>query len=105
MNRLEHLLSILGEECAEVAQRSSKAMRFGMDEIQPGQEKSNEERIWQEMNDLAAIGEMLIEMRGSGGLSRDAIEAKKAKVEKFLLYSIECGTLSDEGNSARRLTP
>lgn len=92
MTRLEHLLWVLAEECAEVAQRVSKAARFGMDEVQPGQELTNEERIWQEMNDLAGIGEMLIALRGQGGLSRDAMDAKKAKVEKFLLYSIECGT-------------
>jgi hypothetical protein len=94
MNRLNHLLWVLAEECAEVAQRASKAARFGMDEVQPGQPLTNEERIWQEMNDLAALGEMLIALRGSGGLSRDAIEAKKEKVEKFLLYSAECGTLN-----------
>lgn len=28
MNRSEHLLSCLAEECAEVAQRVSKALRF-----------------------------------------------------------------------------
>lgn len=91
MNRLEHLLWVLAEECAEVAQRASKAARFGIDEVQPGQALTNEERIWQEMNDLAAVGEMLIALRGQGGLRRDAVEAKKAKVEKFLLYSAECG--------------
>ena len=63
MNRLGHLLWILAEECAEIAQRASKASRFGMDEVQPGHALTNEQRIWQEMNDLAAVGEMLIELR------------------------------------------
>lgn len=96
MNRLEHLLWVLAEECAEVAQRASKAARFGMDEVQPGQELTNEERLWQEMNDLCATGEMLITLRGQGGLNRSAVDAKKAKVEKFLLYSAECGTFHPE---------
>lgn len=95
MNRTEHLLMILAEECAEVAQRVSKALRFGLDEVQPGQDLSNEQRIWAEMNDLAGVGEMLIAARGAGGICRDAIAAKKAKVEKFLCYSAECGTLRD----------
>ena len=95
MNRTEHLLMILAEECAEVAQRVSKALRFGLDEVQPGQQLTNEQRIWGEMNDLAGVGEMLIAARGAGGFCRDAVEAKKAKVERYLSYSAECGTLGD----------
>jgi len=34
MNRMEHLLAVLAEECAEVAQRCSKAQRFGMHQKQ-----------------------------------------------------------------------
>ena len=94
MDRTEHLLTILAEECAEIAQRASKALRFGLDEVQPGQELSNEQRLWNELNDLAGVGEMLIALRGRGGLSRDAVEAKKAKVEAFLKYSEQCGTLA-----------
>jgi hypothetical protein len=96
MNRTEHLLWVLAEECAEVAQRASKAARFGLDEVQPGQALTNEERLWQEMCDLCAVGEMLISLRGQGGLNRGDVDAKKAKVEKFLLYSAECGTYRPE---------
>jgi hypothetical protein len=32
MNITEHLLATLAEECAEVAQATSKALRFGLDE-------------------------------------------------------------------------
>jgi len=96
MNREQHLLLCLAEECAEVAQRASKALRFGLDEVQPGQELTNEERLWQEMNDLAGVAEMIISLRRKGGLSRSAVDAKKAKVEKFLRYSGECGTLTSE---------
>jgi hypothetical protein len=93
MNRTEHLLIILAEECAEVSQRVSKALRFGLNEVQPGQALTNEQRIWQEINDLAGVVEMIISARRSGGLSRIAVDAKKAKVEKFLEYSQQCGTL------------
>lgn len=100
MTKIEHLLWCLAEECAEVAQRASKAARFGLDEIQPGQSLTNEERLWQEMNDLAGVGEMIISLRKAGGLSRTQVDEKKAKVEKFLAYSAECGTYDGIGDAA-----
>lgn len=95
MTRTDHLLWMLAEECAEVAQRASKAARFGLREVQPGQPFDNASRILLEFDDLMAIFEML----GDEGALPDvispcAIEQKKAKVEKFLRYSEECGTLA-----------
>ena len=48
MTREEHLLTIVAEECNEVAQRATKALRFSLEEIEPGQEFSNRERLFQE---------------------------------------------------------
>ena len=96
MNRQEHLLTIIAEECAEVAQRASKASRFGLDEIQPGQEYDNRERILYEFIDLCGALELLNEgciIEGMIADQRPRINAKKAKIEKFLAYSQECGTL------------
>lgn len=94
MNRREHLLTILAEECAEVAQRISKALRFGLEEVQPGQELTNAERISQELSDLHAVAEMLCE-EGVELLTwpYEALDAKQAKVERFLLHSADNGTL------------
>lgn len=94
MNRQEHLLTILAEECAEVAQRATKALRFGLDEVQPGQDLTNAERIVVELTDLFAVVLMLEEeghlvLDGSGGEN-----AKRAKVEKYLLLSEMLGTLT-----------
>lgn len=102
MNRIEHLLTILSEECVETAQRASKAMRFGLDEIQPGQPLTNEERMWFEFADLTAAVEMVMEERGSSLPESfwEHVAAKKAKVEKFLLYSAQCGTLTEPGTAA-----
>lgn len=95
MNRTEHLLWILSEECAEVAQRASKAARFGLEEIQPGHPLTNAERIAQELHDLMGAVEKLEE---AGALprigNRVAIDAKKDKIELFLAYSRSCGTLT-----------
>jgi hypothetical protein len=99
MTRTDMLLTILAEECAEVAQRVSKALRFGLTEIQPGQDKTNAERIEQEFLDLLAVYSMLHDDKtlfGRGAvivMPTDIIRAKTAKVEKYLAYSAECGRL------------
>lgn len=99
MNRQEHLLTIMAEECAEVAQRISKALRFGLSEVEPGQDATNAERIVWEFMDLRAAFEMLKD-EGAFPLewtdvdSAASIARKRAKVEKFLRYSETCGTLA-----------
>ncbi len=95
MNQSEHLLSCLAEECAEVAQRVSKALRFGLTEVQPGQPLTNAERIAQELNDLVAVAELLEE---AGLVPRTgtmpAIEQKKSKVRLFMEYAEQVGALT-----------
>jgi NTP pyrophosphatase (non-canonical NTP hydrolase) len=98
MTRTEHLLTILAEECAEVAQRASKALRFGPHEKQPGQDYTNLERIEAEMADL--LGAYLMIADETKGMYQPETllgmrNLKKAKVEKFLNYSRECGTLRE----------
>lgn len=50
------LLEILIEECAEVQQRATKMLRFGVEEVQPGQDLNNAERLSLEFGDLREIG-------------------------------------------------
>ena len=90
MNRSEYLLACLAEECVEVAHRSIKAQRFGMDEVQPGQSLNNRERILHELNDLWAVVEMLDLCK----VDRTAVEAKKKKLLAFMDYSRSIGTLT-----------
>lgn len=49
------LLTILIEECAEVQQRATKLLRFGRDEVQPGQKKTNAYRLSEEIADLETM--------------------------------------------------
>lgn len=93
MTNQEHLLTIVAEECSEVHQRCSKALRFGLDEVQEEQSLNNSQRIIQEFNDLVAAMELLYNCPISDLLHQEQIKAKKIKVEKFLLYSAKCGTL------------
>ena len=90
----ENLLVCLSEECDEVSQRACKALRFGIDEIQEGQELTNAERIVYEFNDLFAVMEMLAD-RGliHKILDRTAIEQKKIKVLEGIKYSIKEGCI------------
>jgi len=93
MNRIEHLMTIAGEECSEVHQELCKALRFGLHE-QRDLPTSNHERIQKEYNDLLAMIDMLNDESGFD-LYRDPkmIKQKRDKVEKYLLYSKEQGTL------------
>ncbi len=95
VTRDEHLYTIAGEECAELAQRFSKAVRFGPAEVQPGQPLDNRTRILEEFADLLGTMELLgfNPIVGQRHALRPWIDAKKAKVERFLQYSNECGTL------------
>lgn len=95
----EYLLTVLAEECAEVAQRASKAIRFTPEEVQPGQSWTNAWRVELEISDLTAVVEML---RDRGVLNVDPVtrqqlvDAKKLKIEKYMRYSQEWGTLTME---------
>jgi len=95
MNRTEHILCCLAEEAAEVGHRVSKALRFGLSEIQEGQALTNAQRITQELNDLLAIVELLEEV---DVLDRStdihAIDRKKNKVLAHMAYAERCGTLT-----------
>lgn len=94
MTRIENLLTILGEECVETAQRVSKALRFTLSDIQSGQDLSNAERIIYEFNDIVAVMEILNE-EGilNKVIDRKAIDKKKMKIFKYLTYSQNIGAI------------
>ena len=96
MTREEHLLSILIEECAEVQQRATKALRFGMDDpkgTEPGQNLTNENRLYYEINDLLAAITLLGEERQKQYSNFSLQQEKMQKVEKYLKLSQKIGTL------------
>lgn len=95
MNRTEHLLACLSEECAEVSHRVGKALRFGLDEVQVGQGFTNAERISQEITDLLVIADIL-SAEGLVPYPKDVDEAKRAKrakVERWMRHAEHVGTL------------
>ncbi len=100
MTREEHLLTIIAEECTEIAKCATKALRFGLDDCEPGQFDSNARRLCLECADLQAVLEMLNDLSSVLALASasvdtvEAISKKKEKVEHFLDYSKERGRLS-----------
>lgn len=94
VNRPVYLLILLIEECAEIIHRSCKAIRFGMEEVQPGQELNNKTRLQMEMLNHAVVTELLLQegiIRPFGMPSE--IDAKRVKIQKYMLYSQKCGIL------------
>jgi len=84
----EYLLVILIEECDETSQRATKAIRFGMEEIQKDQELNNAQRIIGKFNDLYAVMELLKENDLIDVIiDRELIVAKKEKIMKYYEYS------------------
>jgi len=85
----------LAEECAEVAQRASKLLQFGPDEVQEGQGENNLQRLRGELNDLLSIVEIL---ESEYDLPRPSEEemvvhylAKREKLAKYLALSEKLG--------------
>lgn len=90
MNKEQYLLTKLAEECNEVAQMALKTQQFGMDEVYI--DKSNKERLHEELTDLLGIVQMLnIEFGFNYIIDRNGIERKIEKVNKYLQYSVDLG--------------
>ena len=97
MNRTEHLLTCLSEECDEVGQRVTKALRFGLREVQAGQPLTNDDRICDELRDLISVAHILHGEGVIGWFMPDVgeVHAKRAKIERYMEISRKQGALSD----------
>jgi hypothetical protein len=104
LNREQYLLTVVSEEASEVAEEASKlvkritkAIRFGLEEIQEGQQLDNNQRIGvvvmamvTELNDLIGAMEMLgfdTEKLFQDFNYRPQVEAKKERIEKYMKLS------------------
>lgn len=81
------LLTLLIEECAEVQQRASKSLRFGVAEVQSGQPLNNTERMCEEVGDLL---EVIRRCRDVGLICDKSIEVGKChkamQLDKYLQF-------------------
>lgn len=73
------------EECAEIIQRGTKLLRFGVDEVQPGQGNSNADRLSMEVGDLLEVIDLGIK---AGILNPVAINlgraSKRSQLARFM---------------------
>lgn len=84
-NREREVMNILSEECAEVIQAVSKCHRFGLDNYKPGKPKTNCEHLEEELGDLLAMIDILLEMDVITEAS--VMQAKVAKIDKLKKWS------------------
>ena len=78
-------MDILQEEAAEVIQAVSKISRFGLDNFKPGKPKTNREHLEEELGDMLAMIDILLEKKV---VSMNNLEtAKIAKIEKLKKWS------------------
>ena len=82
---VQEVLDILQEEAAEVIQAVSKIRRFGWDNSHPESNQTNLEHLEEELGDMQAMIEILMEMNvASWG---NVTVAKRAKIEKLKKWS------------------
>ena len=88
MNKTEHLLTCLIEECAEIQKAATKALRFGLDDHALDQIITNGESIAEEFIDLTAVIELLEnEDIIPSRRSTQSTQTKKNKIEKYMRYA------------------
>lgn len=102
MNIEQSALKVFEEELGELAiellqlqQRVSKAVRFGVDEIQHGY-TSNKERIEAEWNDVLGALSNLAKVGLNLQPDVEAIAAKQSKIEHYSKYSQSLGMVTEE---------
>ena len=79
------IMNILSEECAEVIQSISKCNRFGIDNIKPGKPKTNREHLEDELGDVLAMIDIMLEY---DIIKQENIDlAKQNKFEKLKKWS------------------
>lgn len=94
MNRLEHLLTILQEECGEVIQAAAKVNRFGPNDKWKDL-PSTEERLHEEFNDVLAVINLLQKQGLNVYMDVHLMEKKQKKIMHYFSYSKARGTLSE----------
>lgn len=82
--KTKEILDITQEECAEVVVAVSKISRFGIDNFKPGKPKTNREHLEEEVGDLLAMVDLMIEHKIIDSTSVDvARAAKKDKLKQW----------------------
>jgi len=85
--QMKEALLITQEECAEVTQAISKIFRFGMDTQYPEGTPTNKEKLEEEVGDLLAMIDILIEQTLSNSHVQQARASKRIKLKTWSSYN------------------
>ena len=91
--KINEILDILQEECAEVIQAISKCRRFGIDEVQLKTGRTQREELVQELGDVSLLIELLHahQLFATSELNQAKLnKAKKLAVWSTIYESEEC---------------
>jgi hypothetical protein len=81
----EALMLAISKQCARAIQRGTKMLRFGVEQVQAEQDKTNADRLSREIGQLFAVIGMAMR---AGVLNKDEIaageEEKIGKLEKYM---------------------
>jgi hypothetical protein len=99
MNVKEHILTCIIEECAEVQQAATKALRFGLEDGYPGTDRTNGKDLTTEFIELHALiqyanSRFIIDMPNVETQSK-MMDTKLMKLEHYMQYAKQEGTLHD----------
>lgn len=83
--KTKEIFCITQEECAEVTQSISKIFRFGFDSTHPVTQKSNLQSLEEEVGDLLAMIDIMVEKCIISDNNINA--ARQAKKEKLKIWS------------------
>lgn len=107
MKNVENLLVTASEECAEIQQYISKALRFGLDNHHPDDKITNADNILSEFYQLCAIIEHLQSIKQLPTWDNKIVEeVKKLKMENIIKWqkvSKECGLLGKEQKNIKHV--
>jgi NTP pyrophosphatase (non-canonical NTP hydrolase) len=84
-SKTKEVMDILQEECAEVIVAVSKISRFGIDNFKPGKPKTNREHLEEEIGDVLAMIDIMLEKNVISLVNLEV--AKAAKIEKLKQWS------------------
>jgi NTP pyrophosphatase (non-canonical NTP hydrolase) len=84
-SKTKEVMDILQEECAEVIVAVSKISRFGIDNYKPGKPKTNREHLEEEIGDVLAMIDIMLEKNVVSLVNLEV--AKAAKIEKLKQWS------------------
>lgn len=89
-------MNCLAEECSETGVSVAKAKRFGLDDYNPNNGVNNKDHLISEIKDIICVA-MILQREGilpEFGVTKEDVDAKLAKIEKYMKISVNNGTLS-----------